>query len=473
MHGRKCTQESARPLSIRSRSQIVRGALRATQSEMEALIERTAMSPFIREKKDFYAALFDAHGPAGRRHEPAGVRRRDRSRSSSTTRPRRCGPATSTGTTTATARAAPSRTRPTRCSPRRCSPTASSSAFAQSWAHFNDIGGMRAGSLSPDCTEIFQEGIIVPPVRIAREGVLDRRAVARLLSATRASPRWCRGDMRASIAAIRLGERRLVELFERFGRAETRDAFDGASRAHRARAAREAARAGAAGRTPLHRHASTATARATGPITLRYRLDVTERAHHARHERERRPGPGAGQLPDEPAGAGDGVRLLPARARAPSSAQRRRRACDRRGDPARGLGAAAALPGAARHARHHHDAQHGGLPRPARNVATGGKAMAAHSAYVIWYLRGRNDDGELLPDVRRGRRRLRRAPVRRRQRRHLPRRAGELSRPSSSTSVYPAARAALRDQPGHRRARPLARRLRRHPRDRGAGAARP
>ena len=43
-------------------------------------------------------------------------------------------------------------------------------AFAQSWAHFNDIGGMRAGSLSPDCEEIFQEGIIVPPVLIARDG---------------------------------------------------------------------------------------------------------------------------------------------------------------------------------------------------------------------------------------------------------------------------------------------------------------
>jgi N-methylhydantoinase B len=42
--------------------QIVRGALRAIQSEMEAVIERTAMSPFIREKKDFYAALFDGAG---------------------------------------------------------------------------------------------------------------------------------------------------------------------------------------------------------------------------------------------------------------------------------------------------------------------------------------------------------------------------------------------------------------------------
>ena len=42
--------------------EIIRGGLRAIQSEMEVLIERTAMSPFIREKKDFYAALFDASG---------------------------------------------------------------------------------------------------------------------------------------------------------------------------------------------------------------------------------------------------------------------------------------------------------------------------------------------------------------------------------------------------------------------------
>ena len=60
---RQMTQVSARaaeaavcdPITL----QIVRGALRAIQSEMEAVIERTAMSPFIRENKDFYAALVD------------------------------------------------------------------------------------------------------------------------------------------------------------------------------------------------------------------------------------------------------------------------------------------------------------------------------------------------------------------------------------------------------------------------------
>ena len=42
--------------------EIIRGASRAAQAEMEALLERTAMSAFIREKKDFYTALFDAEG---------------------------------------------------------------------------------------------------------------------------------------------------------------------------------------------------------------------------------------------------------------------------------------------------------------------------------------------------------------------------------------------------------------------------
>ena len=42
--------------------EIVKGALKSTQAEMEALIERTAMSAFIREKKDFFAALFDGEG---------------------------------------------------------------------------------------------------------------------------------------------------------------------------------------------------------------------------------------------------------------------------------------------------------------------------------------------------------------------------------------------------------------------------
>ncbi|WP_417903453.1 hydantoinase B/oxoprolinase family protein [Candidatus Sodalis pierantonius] len=45
--------------------------------------------------------------------------------------------------------------------------------FTHSWAHFLDIGGTHSGSATPDATEIFHEGILIPPVRLYREGVLN------------------------------------------------------------------------------------------------------------------------------------------------------------------------------------------------------------------------------------------------------------------------------------------------------------
>src|SRR4051795_8505546 len=203
--------------------QIVRGALRAAQSEMEALIERTAMSPFIREKKDFYAALFDAHGQlvVGSNlpvfgdviapileHYPRETMRPGgmywvndwyASRGAVSHSPDQVfvAPVFADGKLV---------------------------AFAQSWAHFNDIGGMRPGSLSPDCEDIFQEGIIVPPVRVGRDGVLNEELLRVFVRNSR-FPAMVQGDTRASIAAIRLGERRLLEVFERFGRERMQDAF--------------------------------------------------------------------------------------------------------------------------------------------------------------------------------------------------------------------------------------------------------
>src|SRR5688572_6002746 len=55
-------QPDAAPICDPVRVEIIRGAIMATQREMEALIERTAISAFIREKKDFYTALFDERG---------------------------------------------------------------------------------------------------------------------------------------------------------------------------------------------------------------------------------------------------------------------------------------------------------------------------------------------------------------------------------------------------------------------------
>ena len=152
-------------------------------------------------------------------------------------------------------------------------------AFAQSWAHFNDIGGMRAGSLSPDCTEIFQEGIIVPPVRVAREGVIVEELL-RLFYRNSRFPEMVKGDTRASMAAIRLGERRLGRALRPLRPRQDRRRLRGAARRDRARAARRSSRAAARGR-----HAFTDTVdsdgQGHGPIKLRYRLEVTARPHHA------------------------------------------------------------------------------------------------------------------------------------------------------------------------------------------------
>lgn len=151
--------------------QIVRGALKAIQSEMEAVIERTAMSPFIREKKDFYAALFGGTGRlvAGSNLPVFGdvIAPIAEQYPLETMRPgdifwfNDC----------YASRGAVSHT-PDQVFVAPVFAEGKLSAFAQSWAHFNDVGGMRPGSLSPDCTEIYQEGIIVPPVRVARECVI-------------------------------------------------------------------------------------------------------------------------------------------------------------------------------------------------------------------------------------------------------------------------------------------------------------
>ena len=171
------------------------------------------MSPFIREKKDFYAALFDGAGRliVGSNLPVFGDVVGPIAEHYPLARP--CGPATSTGSTTATPPREPCRIRPTRCSSPRCLPTASSAAFAQSWAHFNDIGGMRPGSLSPDCTEIFQEGHHRAAGAGGTRGRDRTRSCCGSSTATRAFPEMVKGDTRASMAAIRLGERRLGELF--------------------------------------------------------------------------------------------------------------------------------------------------------------------------------------------------------------------------------------------------------------------
>jgi len=97
--------------------------------------------------------------------------------------------------------------------------------YAVTRAHHSDVGGMRPGSAPSDSREIFQEGIIIPPVRLVRGGeyVVD---VLDLLLANVRTPAIRRGDLRAQIAANQIAEHRIGELMERRGKETVLAAFD-------------------------------------------------------------------------------------------------------------------------------------------------------------------------------------------------------------------------------------------------------
>lgn len=97
-------------------------------------------------------------------------------------------------------------------------------AFAGSIAHKADLGGTIAGSTSANATEMFQEGLLIPPIRIWEAG-RPLADVERLILANSRQPALVRGDMQAQIAVTRMGAARVGELCARFGRETLCDAF--------------------------------------------------------------------------------------------------------------------------------------------------------------------------------------------------------------------------------------------------------
>jgi len=203
--------------------EIIRGAIRAAQAEMEALLERTAISAFIREKKDFYTALFDAEGrlAVGSNVPIFG------------------------DVTAPVLEAFPAATMRTGdlywfndCYGSRGAVSHSNdqvflspvfhdgrlSAFVMGWAHFADIGGLRPGSISPDTTDIFQEGIIVPPTKLIAAGVVNE-ALLEMFHRNSRYPGQSRGDTRALMASVEVGVRRMAEILQRFGSPVVADAL--------------------------------------------------------------------------------------------------------------------------------------------------------------------------------------------------------------------------------------------------------
>src|SRR5215475_178489 len=97
-------------------------------------------------------------------------------------------------------------------------------AFAGSIAHKADVGGAVAGSTSADATEMFQEGLLIPPIKIVAAGTAQTDVERIILSNSR-QPALMRGDIQAQIAVTQMGAQRVKELCARFGADTVIEAF--------------------------------------------------------------------------------------------------------------------------------------------------------------------------------------------------------------------------------------------------------
>jgi len=369
--------------------EIIKGTLRAAQLEMEALLERTAMSPVIREKKDFFAGYFDAQGQLitgtnlplfGHIIQPILDQYPSQTMRSGDIYWYNDCYASNGGVSHSPDQvfAAPVFVR------------GQLVGFAQSWAHFHDIGGAWPGSMSPTATDIFQEGIIIPPVRLYQEGELNEDVFRIFLGNTR-FPEQMQGDVRALTAAVRLGERRFVEMFERFGLDTVLDGFRGLNRQTRDGVVRQL-RATFKPGSYAFADAVDGDGLGNGPFTIRMRLDVTADriAIDATATDDQAPGPvnflmnpavprmvfGIYAMATDPTllinegamHAVDEVKLRPGsllQPRFPAPLNQRGLTMIRTQNVCAGL----------------------------LNVASGGQAVAASNAYSIHFFRGTNPDG--------------------------------------------------------------------------------
>jgi N-methylhydantoinase B len=193
--------------------------------EMGSLLERSSISPNIRERRDASCALFDADGRmvAQAAHIPVHLGAMPES--------------------VAAVRAAGARPRdlfllndpshggshlPDLTMVEVIADPADATrviGYAAVRAHHADVGGMSPGSMPFGATELFQEGIIVPPVRLERGGE-PQDDVLRLVLANVRTPAEREGDLRAQRAACAAGSAGWQALYSKLGAAHLRDAID-------------------------------------------------------------------------------------------------------------------------------------------------------------------------------------------------------------------------------------------------------
>ena len=194
---------------------VFQSAMHSIAEEMGAALRRTAISPNIKERRDYSCAVFDAehrviamgdHMPVHLGSMPMSVEA-----AVSALRLER-GDVAILNDPYAGGTHLPDITM---VMPVFCAGEEAASFFVAARAHHADVGGTFAGSMGP-AREIFQEGLRIPPVKMVRGGVVDEGLMAMVLLNVR-TPVEREGDLAAQIGACRVGENRLLQLVERYG----------------------------------------------------------------------------------------------------------------------------------------------------------------------------------------------------------------------------------------------------------------
>src|SRR5438105_470657 len=193
--------------------QIVEGTLASVEAEVEAAIERTSRSPMIREARDFRAGIHDrrCRKLTGRSYS-ALVQPIVRDFPIETMRPGDVffhndvyGSEGGIGHL------------PDLCVTVPVFDAGDVVAFVQAFGHHDDVGGCVPGSMPSHGTSYYQEGLIVPPVRLYTAGE-PNSDLMRVMVRNSRLPESLRGDLDAEVAACRMGAERIGELFARYGR---------------------------------------------------------------------------------------------------------------------------------------------------------------------------------------------------------------------------------------------------------------
>jgi N-methylhydantoinase B len=201
--------------------EIVDGTLASTEAEVEAAIERTSRSPMIREARDFRGGIHDrfCRKLTGRSYS-ALVQPIVRDFPLETMAP---------GDVFFHNDVYQSEGGighlPDLCVTVPVHHAGDVVAFVQAFGHHDDIGGTVPGSMPSHGTSYYQEGLIVPPVRLYSAGRPNEDLIRVMVRNSR-MPDSLRGDLDSEVAACRMGAERIAELFQRYGRDPVETCFE-------------------------------------------------------------------------------------------------------------------------------------------------------------------------------------------------------------------------------------------------------